>query len=180
LKGDYFGFALAVVDAGGDAYADLLVGTPYADIPAIKILKDAGKVQLFNNNSGSELYHINGTQAGALFGYSICAVGDIENLGIDGFVVGAPKMDTTVNSTLRKDAGQVTAYRTSDSTQFFALDGESASGLMGNAIAGGGDYNNDGNPDLIVASPLYDVTTLVPSILKDAGRVEVFSGKITQ
>ena len=109
-RGNYFGYSVSAVDTGADGFIDVLVGSPKADILnsiTLKMMRDAGKVQVFNDTSGAALYSVDGTQAGALFGQSVSNGADIDNLGADDFVVGSPKMDITLGAVMLRDAGRV-------------------------------------------------------------------------
>ncbi len=174
--GDNFGFSLAVVNEGQDAFRDLLVGIPRADITVgSKKLLNAGKVSLFNLAAGIPLYNVQADtpQAGALFGSSVAAAGDVNASGSESFVVGAPKTDTVVNGKKLKDAGQVVVHSAAaGGAVVFAVDGKIAGGQAGFSVAGGKDFNNDANDDILIGSPFA-----LFNKLSKAGIAEVISGK---
>ena len=173
--GDYFGFAVASVNEGQDAFRDLLVGAPRADVTVgSKKYTDAGRVFLFAN-SGAPLYSVtaNAPQAGALFGASLAAAGDVNASGGESFAVGAPKTDTIVSGKKLKDAGKVVVHSAAaGGAVVFAVDGKIAGGQAGFSVAGGEDFNKDTYSDVLIGSPF----ALFNKLAK-AGIAEVISGK---
>ncbi len=174
--GDQFGYALAVVNEGQDAFRDLLVGSPRADITVSgKKLKDAGRVQLFASDDGTALYSAQAAvpQSGALFGAAVAAAGDVNASGNESFVVGAPKTDTIANGKKLKDAGQVLVRRAAaGGNTVFIVDGKIAGAQAGFSVASSEDFNNDANDDVLIGSPY----ALFNKLAK-AGIAEVISGK---
>lgn len=175
--GDNFGFALAAVNEGQDAFRDLLVGAPKADVVVgSKKLADAGKVALFADNTGVALYtQSTGTpQAGERFGSAVAAVGDVDASGTEAFAVGSPKTDgVTTEGKKLKDAGLVTVRSAASAGAIvFRVTGDIAKGQTGFSVAGGSDYNNDGYKDVLIGSPYAMFNQLAK-----AGIAEVISGK---
>ena len=176
-KGDNFGYALAAVNSGVDAYADLLVGAPRVDVSSGSLRKDAGNVAVFGDMSGLPLYRVvspSSVQAGAVFGSAVAAAGDVNDDGVADFVVGAPGADITDSSTgaKLKDAGQVWVFNAANGSEVFHIDGFSKGSRYGAAVAGGADQNADGYADLLVGAPLS-----ANGKKTKAGMAEVISGK---
>lgn len=174
-KGDNFGFALAAINNGLDAFADLLVGSPGADVVTDKKRVDAGQVSLFSDMTGAPAYTIHAVspQAGARFGSALAWAGNVNGAGAEEFVVGAPKTDVITLAGMKlKDAGQISAHSADTGAVVFTYDGRYKSGQAGFAVAGGGDQNNDGYADVMLGSPFaaWDGKTR-------AGVAEVISGK---
>ena len=97
---------------------------------------------------------VDGGTAGDNLGYSMAAVGDVSGDGREDFVVGAPYEDTGGSG-----AGQAYLYLGgSDPGQGPALvfTGAAASDALGYAVAGGGDFDGDGYPDLVLSAPYND------------------------
>ncbi|HSC75091.1 MAG TPA: hypothetical protein VLB90_02505 [Pseudomonadales bacterium] len=174
-KGDNFGFAQVAINNGLDAFTDLLVGAPRADVIMGKQYIDAGQVALFTDSIGAPAYtsHTPSPQAGARYGSALAVAGDV-NLadGVD-FVVGAPKTDvTTLDGKKLTDAGQASACRADTGATVFIYDGSYKAGQAGFAVAGGGDHDNDGYADILLGSPFAAFNGKARS-----GMAEVVSGK---
>ena len=99
--------------------------------------------------------------------------GDVNASGNESFVVGAPKTDVMLASKKLKDAGQVSVRNTAAvGSTVFAVDGKIAGGQAGFSVAGGEDFNNDANDDVLIGSPYA-----LFNKLSKAGIAEVISGK---
>jgi hypothetical protein len=98
--------------------------------------------------------------AGSHFGRGVDGIGDINGDGYDDFIVGAPWYNS--------NQGKVFVYSGLDGSLIRTHTGDHNNSRMGTAVAGGGDFNNDGTPDYVVGSPYDDVD--------HDGRVDVFSG----
>ncbi len=174
-KGDNFGFAQVAINNGQDAFADLLVGSPRADVITSKKYADAGQVSLFTDTTGEPTYtvHAVSPQAGARFGNALAVAGDVNAAdGVD-FVVGAPKVDViAIDGKKLTDAGQISAHNADSGSSVFVIDGDIKAGQFGFAVAGGGDHNNDGYDDVMAGAPYatFDGKT-------KAGVAKVISGK---
>lgn len=165
--GDQFGAALANLgDLNGDGTPELAVGSPYDD----EIGTDRGAVRiLFLDSSTGQVQStvkladgLNGF-SGILndndhFGSAVAAMGDLDGDGIPDMAVGAPGDDD--NGT---DRGAVwLLFLNADGSVHYQqkisdLSGGLAAGLndndqFGGAVAGAGDLNGDGIPDLVVGS----------------------------
>ncbi len=112
-----------------------------------------------------EVLSFAGANVGDGFGQALAIVGDVNGDGIDDIAVGAP-----FNDDKGVDAGRVTIQSGSTGAIIKVLRGRAAGDRFGFALAGCGDVNGDGVPDVIIGSPLADARG------KDSGRVEVFSG----
>lgn len=155
--GDQFGWEARVLgDVNGDGVAEFLVSAPTNDGGGF----DAGRVYVYSGASGAELYRVSGSVANTQFGSSMNPVGDINQDGVPDFIVGTP-------GTLR---GRATVHSGVDGRQLVAFAGESNGDVLGFRVAGGGDANLDGIPDLLIAAPRHDAAG------SNSGRVYLISG----
>lgn len=185
LAGRFVSFA---GDLNNDGLADLIVGARQAD-PAAGT--DAGRayvvygktstavVELSAVAAGSGGFVINGASAGDIAGAVVSNAGDVNGDGFADLLLSAPKSGASAF-----DAGRAyVVYGSSNNTAVnltaiangvggFAINGQSASDLMGLDVANAGDVNGDGLADLVVTAPLGD-----PAAVSNAGRSYVVFGK---
>ncbi|MGB5716993.1 MAG: integrin alpha [Gammaproteobacteria bacterium] len=164
---DLFGSAVAGIDdLDGDGAFDLAVGAPGGDENGpergevwILFLDSEGKVLREQKISDSDGDFNGDLDDDDRFGSAIAAIGDVNGDGITDLAVGAPNDDDGSNNAgavwilfMRMD-GSVDAWqKVSDSEGSFggSLDGEDH---FGAAVAGIGDLDDDGIPDLVVGAP---------------------------
>jgi hypothetical protein len=164
IAGAVWGQASRAGDLNGDGYADLVVGAP-GTFPS----SGQGGVTVIFGDSGRLLraqVSIAGPQAFDFFGYSVSARSDLDGDGYSDLVVGAPLTDDSL--------GAVYLYRGGPSLSTVAevvSRGTVAGGQFGRSVAGAGDLDGDGFPELAVGAPaVYSVT---PGVF---GRVYVYPG----
>ena len=123
------------------------------------------------------LYHINGQPSTVNnLGYTVTGVGDMNKDGYDDFAGGAPGWDVTPSTTrtgFGSNEGRAFVFSGRNGTTLLVLDGENPGDGMGQSMAGAGDVNKDGFPDVIVSAPGWDDTQ---NSIPDAGKVYVVSG----
>ncbi len=148
-----FGTAVAFGgDINGDGYDDILVGAPYYD----GILADEGAVFLFWGDSAgpdnTAVQTITGGQANSLFGAALTAA-DFDHDNRSDVVVGAPCASGVTDS---EGAAFLYPGRTQglgNTAVWSAFSGQTGARL-GTAVATG-DFNGDGQTDLLVGAPDY-------------------------
>jgi hypothetical protein len=169
-----FGTATAAVgDVDGDGYPDLAVG----DTTNSEAASSAGRVWVVRGGSvrwtesaplaDATWLTIEGVQSGGALGEAILGLGDVDCDGTDDFAVSAPFADGG-----QPNSGVVGLWlgatggisRLSNATA--RIDGGVGGEGFGASLAHG-DYDGDGEPDLVVGSPSYG---------SGAGRVYVFMG----
>jgi len=165
LAGDQLGHSVAAAgDLDGDGFADLLVGARRARAPGIG---RAGAVFVFSGATGALLLRVDGLAAGDRLGSSVASAGDLDGDGVPDFLAGAPLADPAGLDR----AGSVFAFSGAAGALLFRFDGSFSHEELGTSVAGGGDGNGDGIPDLIAGGPFAD-----PHGLTDGGSAYVLSG----
>jgi hypothetical protein len=113
---------------------------------------------------GSRFFTFQGTKPGDQLGIAVAGVQDVDHDGFDDIVVGAWQTETG-----RPGYAQVRSGRTGE--VLFQWTGSAAGDLFGKAVAGAGDVNQDGYPDVLVGAPFKDGADF------NAGAVDVYSGQ---
>ncbi|MCJ8738307.1 hypothetical protein PDJAM_G00034110 [Pangasius djambal] len=148
--GSYFGSSIAVTDLNNDDWNDLIVGAPfYFD----RYKEQGGAVYIFMNENGSFQIKpsvvLNGAR-GSAFGFSVAAIGDVNQDGFQDFAVGAPF----------HDSGKVYIWMGSKegitNVPSQVIEGKSlGSGgfqTFGYSLSGGMDMDGSKYPDILVGS----------------------------
>jgi FG-GAP repeat/FG-GAP-like repeat len=160
--GDSFGADMAIADdLDGDGVADLWIGAPKTDFGA----PNAGSAYAISGATGAQIFRVDGSVQGELFGTSVDSIGDLNSDGVGDLLVGAPFNPGTVNF-----SGAVFVFSGVDGAQLLYIAGTDPFGLLGISVAGAGDVDGDGIPDIIAGAPVED------SNGTDSGSVYVFSG----
>jgi hypothetical protein len=157
-----FGYAVGTAgDVNGDGYADVVVGAPSYDNG------QAGEGRAFVWHGSSAGLGPNGTptnadwsaesdQAGALFGLSLGAAGDVNGDGYADVVVGAPYYDND-----ETDEGRAFVYHGSagglGATAAWTKETNEAGAWFGWSVGTAGDVNGDGYADVILGAPDQDI-----------------------
>jgi hypothetical protein len=138
-----FGWSVANAgDVDADGRNDILVGSP---LFGIGVKTEAGRIDVFSGRDGTRLFKMIGVHAGDQFGWDVDSVGDLDLDGHADFAVGSPGFES--------GRGRVQVFSGADQTVMLQKLGTAGSAL-GRAVAGLGDVDKDGIPDLIVGAPL--------------------------
>jgi Ca2+-binding RTX toxin-like protein len=165
----FLGWAVAGVgDVSGDGVPDLLVGAPFLPIGEYGDFVFSGGAFVFNGATGELLYQVENSapENFADFGFAVAGLDDVNGDGIPDLLVGAPGRETD-------DApeGKVVIASGADGRELLVLrnPGRQALARFGRSVAGIGDANDDGVPDLVVGAPFQDA-----SGNRDQGRAVLF------
>ncbi|MBL8860724.1 MAG: FG-GAP repeat protein [Planctomycetes bacterium] len=157
---DQFGGAVAGLgDLDGDGRGEVLVGARQLQIGA------TGYARVLSGADGSVLREFQGPAAGARFGATVAAAGDVDYDGIPDLWIGAPESSATG---LR--AGRVEAYSGASGALLARFEGVAANARLGSALDAGPDVTGEGGPDLAAGAP----GEAVPGT--NAGALRVFRG----
>jgi hypothetical protein len=156
-------------DVNGDGFADIIVGAPgyangnYEEGAAYGFWGSAAGLPDVPN------WFIETNRDHSGYGSSVAAIGDVNGDGYGDAIVGAPR-----DSNPESSEGRAYIYHGSSSGLSTiadrVLERNQASSAFGWAVAGAGDVNGDGFPDVVVGAPDY------PSGALQLGRAELFLG----
>ena len=156
----YFGICVSGVgDMNKDGAMDLVVGAPRGVTLA---KRSDGYATVFSGASGKEIWTFYGTKDSILTGTAVSGTGDVNLDGVPDVIVGAPNL---------RFAGVLTGgawvFSGEDGKLIHLLGAGKSADRYGTSVAGPGDVNGDGYPDLAMgANPLSGTAA-----------VKVFSGK---
>ena len=159
---DRLGWSVASAgDADADGYADVIAGAPLPT-PAT----GPAYVRLWSGRTGALLHQWNGVSVGDQFGLALTGVGDIDHDGHDDVAITATQDDSAGSN-----FGAVRIYsgRTFGLLRF--IPGTQSGAEFGCSVAGAGDVDLDGTPDVIVGARLHATVHGASS-----GSASVYSG----
>ena len=113
---------------------------------------------MFSGANGSVLLTLEGKSGGDRFGHSVSGAGDFNGDGLADIAVGEPAADHVGGQ-----SGSAYVFSGADGTLLLAAHGDTRGqdaealpvGLLGHSVAVG-DFNGDGQPDLVAATPWDD------------------------
>jgi len=155
-NGSRFGQVVArLKDTSGDGKSEILVGATDWN--------RAGAVFVIDGGLGTTLQRIDGPYTDAAFGTSVAEIGDLNGDGRSEFIVGQPNALVTASN-----VGLANVYSGSDFALLHTFNGNYHMGHFGTSVAGAGDVNGDGKPDILIGQP--DAGASSP------GQIYIYSG----
>jgi hypothetical protein len=129
-----------------------------------------GRIPLaFSQDNTKIIHEVGASTEYEQLGYSVAGLGDVNGDGLSDFVVGGYGATNPADGKL--NAGCAKVYSGSDGSVIYTFWGDNADDGLGFSVAGPGDVDGDGVPDVVVGIPWSDVNGA------NAGAVKVFSGK---
>ncbi len=181
-------------DVNGDGRPDVIVGAPFRDGPggfdagaAYVIFGTSAPRTVDFANLGTAGFLIDGETGGDRAGISVASAGDVNGDGRADIIVGANGNDRT-ETNAEGAAYVVFGKATVDTVSLsalgdggFKIQGAFAGDRAGNSVAGIGDVNDDGVPDVAVGALDADDNPLEvePGDRENAGTVFIVHGKST-
>jgi hypothetical protein len=154
------GFGSTVAGAGdvnGDGLADAFVAAPSTSRSYVVFGKaDASMVLASSIVPGMGGFVIDGEAADDHAGRSLSGVGDMDGDGLADVIIGAPHADLEGRSYVvfgKNDGTAVDLGAVASGSGGFAMLGEATNDDAGFAVAGAGDVDGDGVPDVVVGAP---------------------------
>jgi FG-GAP repeat protein len=153
-----------VGDLDGDGADDVLIGDPFFDTVN---LFNAGRAVALSGATGAVLFTFDGIQIGGWRGVSVAGPGDLDGDGVPDLLVGANEYSGAPGS----GSGVGRVFSGATGNQLLAVGDPPPGEHLAFSVAGTGDADGDGVPDLLLGAPDSD-----PAGLVNAGRAVLFSG----
>jgi len=156
-------------DVNGDGLADVVVGARLADAngrtdsgSAFVVFGKATSATIDRNALAGGGFRIDGAVAGDATGWSVGGAGDVNGDGYADVVVGAPTADANGRTSsgsafvVRGSPASTTVDLAAAGGRAQRIDGVATADQTGWSVAGAGDVNGDGRPDVALGAPEAD------------------------
>ena len=192
-----FGYtAVAMGDINGDGIPELAVGAPFQDGDFVSVNMGFGKPQnvgkvflldgatlaVLNTLNDPDFQLIQPDHFGGLLGNALAVVPDLNGDGVSDIIAGVPHhiVDRDTRNPVI-NAGKALVFSGKDAALLLTLTDPAPQedGKMGTAVAGLGDVDADGTPDMVVGVPGEDLGDEDDGV-SNVGLAYVFSGKTGQ
>ena len=165
-----FGAAVATLsDINDDGTSDMIVGASTEDVVQTNpthVYGVAGRVHLISGTDGTILHTLTAPPSTGL-GRTVAAIGDVNADGASDVIAGAPGIVLSVNQ-----GGPVHVFSGDNGSELDSLaQSPDENNAFGKAIAGAGDTNGNGIPDIIVGDRMANTDAG-----ERAGRAYIYSG----
>lgn len=147
-------------DVDGDEVPDYAAGSPISQIlPATNV----GRVRVYSGLDGGVLHEFTGQNAGDFFGSALAAAGDVDRDGVPDILIGTP-------SSFAAGPGRAEIYSGADWSLLQTFQSGVTDDGFGRSVAGIGDTNGDGVPDVVIGFNGSNKSTY------RTGAVRIYSG----
>lgn len=163
---DYFGHAVVGVgDVNGDGQPDFAVDSP--SHPITNGFYGPGRVYVYSGPTGELLHAFDGLVPSEFYGVAIDGPGDVDHDGSDDVLIGSPKGGLG-------NPGRAQLFSGASGGLIYEFTGEDPVDWFGSAVAGVGDLNGDGFPDMLIGAGNHDADGPGPGDYH--GRAYLYSG----
>ncbi len=150
-------------DVNGDGFADVIVGAPSFDAGEVgegaAFVYLGSAAGLDDGDPTTAATVVQGDQAGAALGATVALAGDVNGDGFSDIAVGAPSFDAG-----EPDEGSVFVFHGGPggipsggaASALSRVEADQADARLGTSVAGAGDVDGDGFPDVLVGAPRFD------------------------
>jgi hypothetical protein len=168
LANEKIGWAVAAAgDINRDGFDDILIGERGTDTTTGAAYVIFGKASGFAASinvaalTGTDGFKLTGVGTGSDTGYDVAGLGDFNHDGFDDIAISAVDYDS--HGRVYVVFGKATPWAanlnlsTLNGTNGFSMDGALSEDNFGYSVAGAGDLNRDGIPDLVIGANAVDV-----------------------